>query len=134
MSPQASRAPPYDRTIIQIPQEHKNVAFEYLQNDKVSVDGADKPNEASVVEAGKWRIFEITANGGFIITDKEINGVLICPIVVFVDKSKHGIVCPGVASFTNLEEPNRGATYTETSRFPLKDPEPDDRCGKVGPL
>ena len=136
VSPQVSRMPPYQGTLFR-PPGGSSGALEYLENTKISVDGVDKPTTANIIELGKNIIYNITAKEKFKSIDfayKGNNGILLCPVVVYADKDRHGIACPGVGSFSDPQDPNRKAGFTETTRFPLRDPGPDDRCSRLKPL
>jgi hypothetical protein len=137
VSPQVSRMPPYRQTLFQPPPGGPSAGFEYLDNTKIIIDGVDKPTTQNIIDPGKHAIYNIAAKGKFKSLEfgyKPANGVVLCPVIVYVDKDRHGIACPGVGSFTDPQDPNHNATWTETTRFPLRDPGPDDRCSGLKPL
>jgi hypothetical protein len=102
--------------------------YQYLNKEKVMIDGTDRPSEASFVDAGKSNIFTMEFTG--VKLDRTItNVVMLCPVVVFVDDkgNRSAIVCYGMAHivYTN---PTRVVDNTDVSRHLLSSENVDSGC------
>jgi hypothetical protein len=139
VSPQASRDPPYDLIIWRLPNNPVDV-FDYLDNSEIIPNNSVVPETASIIDPKKIDIYVISAKGRFVADYGQSNylgtdnGVLLCPVIVYGDTGRHAIVCPGVATFDNLDEKGKFATFVDNSRYQLKEPDADGRCRSIKPL
>jgi hypothetical protein len=103
--------------------------YQYLDREKVVIDGVDHPSESSIVEPGRAHIYTMTFTGQAI--DRAVTNVsMLCPVVVFVDNTgkRAGIVCFRVSYAVSRSSPIIVGDHTDVSRHLLSSGNVDEAC------